>query len=177
MRPRGISETGGVRSQFCHVIDFAPTVLEVAGIPEPSMVNGVLQSPYEGTSMLYTFDAPEELERHELQYFEILGNRGIYFKGWSAVTKHRTPWKLTGEVQRAFDEDVWELYDGSSDYSQAHDLSREMPEKLRELQRLWLIEAAKYNVLPLDDRYNERINPELADRMTSRATSRPCSRG
>jgi arylsulfatase A-like enzyme len=175
--PRGISQKGGVRSQFCHVIDFAPTVLEVAGIPEPSMVNGVLQSPYEGTSMLYTFDAPEEPERHELQYFEMLDNRGIYFKGWSAVTKHRTPWKLTGEAQRTFDEGVWELYDGSSDYSQAHDLSREMPEKLRELQRLWLIEAAKYNVLPLDDRYNERINPELADRMTSRATSRPCSRG
>jgi arylsulfatase A-like enzyme len=175
--PRGISQKGGVRSQFCHVIDFAPTVLEVAGIPEPSMVNGVLQSPYEGTSMLYTFDAPEEPERHELQYFEMLGNRGIYFKGWSAVTKHRTPWKLTGEAQRTFDEGVWELYDGSSDYSQAHDLSREMPEKLRELQRLWLIEAAKYNVLPLDDRYNERINPELADRITSRATSRPCSRG
>jgi arylsulfatase A-like enzyme len=175
--PRGISQKGGVRSQFCHVIDFAPTVLEVAGIPEPSMVNGVLQSPYEGTSMLYMFDAPEEPERHELQYFEMLGNRGIYFKGWSAVTKHRTPWKLTGEAQRTFDEGVWELYDGSSDYSQAHDLSREMPEKLRELQRLWLIEAAKYNVLPLDDRYNERINPELADRMTSRATSRPCSRG
>ena len=86
------------------------------------------------------------------------------------MTKHRTPW-LTGEVQRAFDEDVWELYDGSSDYS-AHDLSREMPEKLRELQRLWLIEAAKYNVLPLDDRYNERINPELAGRpITSRATT------
>jgi arylsulfatase A-like enzyme len=175
--PRGISQKGGVRSQFCHVIDFAPTVLEVAGIPEPSMVNGVLQSPYEGTSMLYMFDAPEEPERHELQYFEMLGNRGIYFKGWSAVTKHRTPWKLTGEAQRTFDEGVWELYDGSSDYSQAHDLSREMPEKLRELQRLWLIEAAKYNVLPLDDRYNERINPELADRITSRATSRPCSRG
>ena len=74
------------------------------------------------------------------------------------------PWKLTGEAQRAFDEDVWELYDGSSDYSQAHDLSREMPEKLHELQRLWLIEAAKYNVLPLDDRYNERINPKLAGR-------------
>jgi arylsulfatase len=153
-----------VRSQFCHVIDFAPTVLEVAGIPEPSMVNGVLQSPYEGTSMLYTFDAPDEPERHELQYFEMLGNRGIYFKGWSAVAKHRTPWKLTGEAQRTFDEEVWELYDGSSDYSQAHDLSREMPEKLRELQRLWLIEAAKYNVLPLDDRYNERINPEIAGR-------------
>ena len=157
---------------------FRPYGAGGGGDSRASMVNGVLQSPYEGTSMLYTFDAPEEPERHELQYFEILGNRGIYFKGWSAVTKHRTPWKLTGEVQRTFDEDVWELYDGSSDYSQAHDLSREMPDKLRELQRLWLIEAAKYNVLPLDDRYNERINPELAGRpITSRATSRPCSRG
>jgi arylsulfatase len=90
--------------------------------------------------MLYTFNAPEEREQHELQYFEMFGNRGIYHKGWSAVTKHRTPWKLEmGEPQRPF-EDVWELYDGSSDYSQAHDLSREMPEKLRELQRLWLID-------------------------------------
>ena len=162
--PDGIAEQGGVRSQFCHVIDVAPTVLEAAGIPEPASVNGVLQSPYEGTSMLYTFNAPGEPERHDLQYFEMVGNRGIYHKGWSAVTKHRTPWKLAGEPQRAFDEDVWELYDGSRDYSQAHDLSREMPEKLRELQRLWLIEAAKYNVLPLDDRAVERFNPELAGR-------------
>jgi arylsulfatase A-like enzyme len=162
--PRGIEGKGEVRSQFCHVIDVAPTVLEAAGIPEPTMVNGVTQSPYEGTSMLYSFDASVAPERHDLQYFEMFGNRGIYFKGWSAVTKHRTPW-ITGAVQlAAFDDDVWELYDGSKDYSQVHDLSEEMPEKLRELQRLWLIEATKYNVLPLDDRTAERFNADIAGR-------------
>ena len=113
--------------------------------------------------MLYTFDAPEEPERHELQYFEILGNRGIYFKGVERGDQAPHPWKLTGEVQRAFDEDVWSSTTAAAT-THKHDLSREMPEKLRELQRLWLIEAAKYNVLPLDDRYNERINPELAGR-------------
>src|SRR5215208_1680221 len=162
--PKGIEGKGEVRSQFCHVIDVAPTVLEAAGIPEPMMVNGVTQSPYEGTSMLYSFDAADPPERHDLQYFEIVGNRGIYFKGWSAVTKHRTPW-VTGMVKQAsFDDDVWELYDGSKDYSQAHDLSKDMPGKLHELQRLWLIEATKYNVLPLDDRAFERADPDLAGR-------------
>ncbi|MGE5292274.1 MAG: arylsulfatase [Micromonosporaceae bacterium] len=165
--PRGIRDGGGLRSQFCHVIDVAPTVLEVAGIPEPVMVHGVTQSPYEGTSLAYTFNAPDEPERHDLQYFEMVCNRGIYYQGWSAVTKHRTPWKTElGARQIPFDEDVWELYDGSKDYSQAHDLSREMPEKLRELQRLWLIEATKYNVLPLDDRLFERVIPEVAGRPT-----------
>lgn len=162
--PRGIEGKGEVRQQFCHVIDIAPTVLEAAGIPEPTMVNGVTQSPYEGTSMLYSFDASEAPERHDLQYFEMFGNRGVYFKGWSAVTKHRTPW-VTGAVKlAAFDDDIWELYDGSKDYSQAHDLSNEMPEKLHELQRLWLIEAVKYNVLPLDDRTAERFNADIAGR-------------
>ncbi len=166
--PAGIAERGGLRSQFCHVIDVAPTVLEVAGIPEPSTVHGVTQSPYEGASMRYSFDAPEEQERHDVQYFEMFGNRGIYYKGWSAVTKHRTPWKLgLGFKNVPFDEDVWELYDGSKDYSQTHDLSREMPDKLRELQRQWLIEAARYNVLPLDDRSVERLNPERAGRPAS----------
>jgi hypothetical protein len=160
--PRGIEAKGELRQQFCHVIDVAPTVLEAAGIPEPTMVNGVTQSPYEGTSMLYSFEAPEAPERHDLQYFEMFGNRGIYFKGWSAVTKHRTPWGA-GEVP-AFDDDVWELYDGTKDYSQAHDLSKDMPEKLHELQRLWLIEATKYNVIPLDDRTAERFNPDIAGR-------------
>jgi arylsulfatase len=163
--PKGVQERGGLRSQFCHVIDVAPTVLEVAGIPEPTTVNGVTQSPYEGTSMAYTFDAADEPERHDLQYFEMFGNRGIYHRGWSAVTKHRTPWKLAiGTKTLPFDQDVWELYDGSSDYSQAHDLSKEMPDKLRELQELWLEEARKYNVLPLDDRAVERLSAELAGR-------------
>jgi arylsulfatase A-like enzyme len=103
-------------------------------------------------------------ERHDLQYFEMFGNRGVYYKGWSAVTKHRTPWEMVQAKLRAFDDDIWELYDGSRDWSQAHDLAGEMPGKLHELQRLWLIEAVKYNVLPIDDRTAERIDPGLAGR-------------
>jgi arylsulfatase A-like enzyme len=164
--PKTIQEKGGIRSQFTHVIDVASTVLEVAGIPEPTMVNGVLQSPYEGTSMAYSFNDASAPEQHDLQYFEMFGNRGIYYKGWSAVTKHRTPWIMVGQKMVPFDEDVWELYDGSKDWSQAHDLSQQMPEKLHELQRQFLIEAVKYNVLPLDDRQTERIDPATAGRPT-----------
>jgi arylsulfatase A-like enzyme len=164
--PRGFEEKGGLRSQFTHVIDIAPTILEAAGLPEPTMVNGVQQEPIEGTSMLYTFTEPETPERHDLQYFEMFGNRGVYYKGRSAVTKHRTPWIMTGSDLPAFDDDVWELYDGATDFSQARNLAAEQPEKLHELQRLWLIEAVKYNVLPIDDRGAERLNPELAGRPT-----------
>ncbi|MDQ0893768.1 arylsulfatase [Agromyces ramosus] len=164
--PNGVEEKGGLRTQFTHCIDVAPTILEAAGLPEPTMVNGVQQSPMEGTSMLYSFNEPDTPERHDLQYFEMFGNRGIYYKGWSAVTKHRTPWVMTGGALAAFDDDVWELYDGSVDFSQARDLSAEQPERLHELQRLWLIEAVKYNVLPIDDRGAERLNPDLAGRPT-----------
>ena len=163
--PKGIQEKGGQRFQFSHVNDVAPTVLEVAGIPEPIQVHGVTQSPYEGTSMVYSFNDASAPERHEVQYFEMFGNRGVYYKGWSAVTKHRTPWKLGAGVKTIpFDDDVWELYDGSKDHSQAHDLSKEMPDMLHKLQRVFLIEAAKYNVLPLDDRGIERFNAELVGR-------------
>jgi arylsulfatase A-like enzyme len=162
--PKGIEGKGELRSQFCHVIDVAPTVLEAASIPEPTMVNGVTQSPYEGTSMVYSFDNAGAPERHDLQYFEMFGNRGVYFQGWSAVTKHRTPWLLGAVELPAFDDDVWELYDGSTDYSQAHDLSKQHPDKVHELQRLWLIEATKYNVIPLDDRTAERANADIAGR-------------
>ncbi|WP_435738417.1 arylsulfatase [Cellulosimicrobium sp. PMB13] len=164
--PRRIAERGGLRSQFTHVVDVAPTVLEAAGIPEPTMVNGVLQSPMEGTSMLYAFEDADSPERHDLQYFEMFGNRGIYHKGWSAVTKHRTPWVMVGGVVPAFDDDTWELYDGSTDFSQARDLAAEHPDKLASLQRLWLIEATKYNVLPLDDRTAERLEASMAGRPT-----------
>jgi hypothetical protein len=164
--PQGIQEKGGLRTQFSHVIDVAPTILEAAGLPEPMAVNGVTQSPMEGTSMLYSFNQAAEPERHDVQYFEMFGNRGIYYKGWSAVTKHRTPWQLMGAKPVPFDEDVWELYDGSKDWSQAHDLVKEMPDMLHKLQRLWLIEATKYNALPLDDRTAERLVPELAGRPT-----------
>ena len=164
--PKGIQEKSGNRSQFCHVIDIAPTILEAAGLPEPTFVNGVQQSPMEGISMLYSFNDASAPERHNLQYFEMFGNRGIYYKGWSAVTKHRTPWILTGKVTIPFDDDIWELYDGNKDWSQAHDLSQEMPEMLHKLQRLFLIEATKYNVIPLDDRGAERLVPEIAGRPT-----------
>ena len=164
--PAGIEEKGGLRSQFIHVIDVAPTILEVAGLPEPTMVNGVQQSPMEGRSMSATFNDAAAPEEHDLQYFEMFGNRGIYHKGWSAVTKHKTPWIMSGAVLPAFDDDVWELYDGSSDYSQAHDLSADQPERLAHLQRLWLIEATKYNVLPIDDRGAERFDPVSAGRPT-----------
>ena len=162
--PNGIDEPGGLRTQFTHVIDVAPTILEAAGLPEPTMVNGVQQSPMEGTSMLYTFNGAETPERHDLQYFEMFGNRGIYHRGWSAVTKHKTPWIMVGGTLPAFDDDLWELYDGTSDYSQARDLAGDQPEKLATLQRLWLIEATKYDVLPLDDRTGERLNAEMAGR-------------
>jgi arylsulfatase len=144
------------------VIDVAPTVLEAAGIPQPTIVNSVQQSPIEGTSMLYSFDSATAPERHDLQYFEMFCNRGIYYKGWSAVTRHSTPWLV--EKLQAFDDDVWELYDGSKDWTQARNLAKEMPDKLHELQRLWLIEAAKYNVIPLDDRRFERFNADMAGR-------------
>ena len=164
--PNGIEEKGGLRSQFSHVIDVAPTILEAAGLPEPAMVNGVMQSPMEGTSMLYSFNDADASERHDLQYFEMFGNRGVYHRGWSAVTKHKTPWVMVGGDLPAFDDDVWELYDGSTDFSQAHNLAADNPEMLAKLQRLWLIEATKYNVLPLDDRSAERLEPTAAGRPT-----------
>jgi arylsulfatase A-like enzyme len=164
--PGGIRAKGQIRTQFAHVIDVAPTVLEVAGLPEPALVNGVQQMPHHGVSMAYSFDDADAEERHQTQYFEMFGNRGIYHKGWTAVTKHKTPWILVGGPQIAFDDDVWELYDTSEDWSQARDLSKEHPDKLHELQRLWLIQAARFGVLPLDDRSAERVNPDLAGRPT-----------
>jgi len=164
--PHGIEAHGELRSQFTHVIDIAPTILDVAGLPEPAIVNGVLQSPMQDSSMRYAFDGAAEPERHDLQYFEMFGNRGIYYRGWSAVTKHRTPWLLNGNAVPPFDEDVWELYDGSTDFSQARDLAAEHPDVLARLQRLWLIEATKHQVLPLDDRTAERFNADMAGRPT-----------
>ena len=162
--PKGIKSKGEIRSQFHHVIDVAPTVLEAAQLPQPTFVNGVQQKPIEGVSMLYSFDDAKAADRHQTQYFEMFGNRGIYHKGWTAVTRHKTPWLLVGEKVPAFDDDVWELYDTSKDWSQAQDLAKQMPEKLHELQRLWLIEATRYNVLPLDDDLARRMNSDLAGR-------------
>jgi len=159
-----IDGKGEMRWQFHHVIDIAPTVLEAAGLPQPTYVNGVQQHPIEGVSMAYSFNDADAADRHETQYFEMFGNRGIYHKGWTAVTRHAIPWILVGQKMPAFDDDVWELYDTEKDWSQANDLSKQMPEKLHELQRLFLIEATKYNVLPLDDDLAKRMNPDLAGR-------------
>ena len=160
--PNGVKAKGEVRHQFHHVIDIAPTVLEVAGLPEPLSVDGVQQMPLHGKSMAYSFDDEGADERRETQYFEMFCNRGIYHKGWTAVTNHSTPWVTDAEMP-ALDDDEWELY-GPDDWTQSKDLSKENPEKLHDLQRLFLIEAAKYNVLPLDDRRVERFNPDLAGR-------------
>jgi arylsulfatase len=164
--PKGIQSKNEIRSQFHHVIDVAPTILEAAGLPQPTFVNGVQQHPIEGVSMAYSFNNAKAAEQHETQYFEIAGNRGIYHKGWTAVTRHSTPWIMSGEKLPAFDDDVWELYDTGKDWSQANDLSKQMPEKLHQLQELFVIEATKKNVFPLDDRRAERIDPDLAGRPT-----------
>jgi len=163
--PKGIKGRGEIRSQFTHVIDVAPTVLEAAGLPHPTFVNGVQQKPIEGASMAYAFDDGGAAERHTTQYFEMFCNRGIYHQGWTAVTRHRTPWELVAKPP-PLEDDVWELYDTNADWTQNRNLAAEQPEKLAELQRLFLIEATKYNVLPLDDRGIERALPDIAGRPT-----------
>jgi arylsulfatase A-like enzyme len=160
--PNGFSARGDVRTQFHHVIDVAPTVLEAAGLPHPTIVDGVEQHEIEGVSMAYSFDHSNEADRRTAQYFEMFCNRGIYHEGWTAVTRHSTPW-IVGQQLPPFDDDVWELYE-PGDWSQAHDLAAEKPKKLAELQQLWLEEARKHNVLPLDDRRIERFNAELVGR-------------
>jgi arylsulfatase len=158
--PNGVVDKGATRNHFHHVIDVAPTILEAAGLPAPFSVNGIQQAPLEGVSMLAMLRDGNAPETHNVQYFEIMGNRGIYHEGWTAVTKHRTPW-LSGAPP--FDQDIWELY-GPDDWTQADDLAKDNPEKLAELQRLWLIEAVKYNVVPLDDRSFERFDADIAGR-------------
>ena len=139
-------------------------ILELAGLPQPLFVNESSSTRSRVSSMAYSFNDAKAAERHETQYFEMFGNRGIYHKGWTAITRHKTPWLLIGEITPAFDDDNWELYDTTKDWSQANNLAQQMPEKLYELQRLWLIEATRYNVLPLDDRVAERINSDTAGR-------------
>ena len=161
--PDGFEARGEVRSQFHHIIDVAATILDAAGLPEPTFVNGIQQMPLHGVSMRYAFDHADAPEARQTQYFEVACNRGIYHKGWTAVTRHSTPWDFGAQLP-ALDDDVWELYDTNTDWSQAHDISAAHPGKLEELQRLWLIEAVKYNVLPLDDRRIERFNSDIAGR-------------
>jgi arylsulfatase len=160
--PERIKSKGEVRTQFSHVIDVAATVLDAAGLPEPTFVHGIQQMPLHGVSMAPSFDDAAASERRETQYFEMFCNRGIYHKGWTGVTRHSTPWVLGTELP-PLAEDVWELY-APDDWTQAHDLAAEQPEKLAELQTLFILEAGKYNVFPLDDRRAERFNADLAGR-------------
>jgi arylsulfatase A-like enzyme len=159
--PNGFDGKGEIRNQFHHVIDVAKTILDVTGLPEPAIVNSIAQAPLEGVSMLSTLRDGAAAESHTMQYFEMFGNRGIYYNGWTAVTKHRTPWSTA--TPPPFDDDIWELY-APEDWTQARDLSAENPRKLAEMQQLWLIEAVKYNVVPLDDRLFERFDPDVAGR-------------
>jgi arylsulfatase len=160
--PDRIKDAGGVRNQFHHVIDIAPTVLEAAHLQEPTEVNGVKQKPYEGVSMVYTFDDAKAAGRHHLQYFEMFGNRALYKDGWIAVARHgRLPWQTVGGSTGDFDHDDWELYKLNDDYSEADNLATKYPDKLKELQADFLVEAKKYNVFPLDDRFAERGDPRL----------------
>jgi arylsulfatase len=160
--PKRITAKGEVRTQFHHVIDIAPTVLEAAGLPEPKVVNGTPQQPIEGVSMVYTFAKPLANSRHQVQYFEILGNRAIYADGWLAGTVHRAPWEF--KPRGPLSDDKWELYDTRNDFSLVNNLAAKNLPKLKELQDLFLKEAVKYRVLPLDDRTLERFNAALAGR-------------
>ncbi|MDP2202031.1 MAG: arylsulfatase [Methylicorpusculum sp.] len=161
--PKGIQAKGEQRTQFHHVIDIAPTILEAAGLPEPKSVNGVKQRPMDGVSMGYSFNDAKAKERHTTQYFEMFGNRAIYHEGWFARTIHKAPWEP--KPRRPLNDDsAWELYDTRTDFSLTNNLAAQNPKKLKELQALFLKEAKKNNVLPIDDRTVERMNAELANR-------------
>jgi arylsulfatase len=160
--PKGIKAKNEIRTQFGHVIDVAPTVLQAIGLPEPKTVNGTPQIPMEGTSLLYSFDDAKAKERHRTQYFEIAGNRAIYHDGWYARTIHRAPWEAKG--RHPLDKDVWELYDVRSDFSLANDVAAKNPRKLAELQAIFMKEAEKYHVLPIDDRVFERLDAAAVGR-------------
>jgi arylsulfatase len=160
--PARIKARGEVRSQWHHVIDIAPTILEAAGLPEPKSVNGTVQTPIEGVSLVYTFDDARGSSRHVTQYFEIFGNRAIYHDGWLAGTVHRVPWEPNPRA--TLENDVWELYDTRTDFSLVNDLAAKNPGKLKEMQDLFMKEGAKNHVLPIDDRGVERVNAAIAGR-------------
>jgi arylsulfatase A-like enzyme len=160
--PKRIKARGEVRSQWHHVIDIAPTILEAAGLPEPKSVNGTPQTPIEGVSLAYTFDDARAKDRHVTQYFEIFGNRAMYHDGWLAGTVHRAPWEA--RPRAALKDDAWELYDTRADFSLVNNLAAKNPSKLEELQALFMKEAARNHALPLDDRNLERLNSALVGR-------------
>lgn len=161
--PVRIKDKGGVRNQFHHVIDVAPTIYEAVGVPFPDILNGVAQKPLEGVSMVYTFDAADAPGRRRLQYFEMFINRGLYHDGWWAASRVNIPWEGNPTPANP-DTAVWELYHLDEDFTQANDLAASRPEKLRQMQEMWWSEAARYDVLPLDGRKTPRLNGELQGR-------------
>lgn len=163
--PKGIKPDKAVRSQFHHVIDIAPTLLEIVGVEAPAQFNGVAQKPIEGISMVYTFDDAGAPDRRTTQYFEMLGNQGIYHDGWTASAIRGIPWESEPPPVDLLNM-PWELYHVEEDYSQANDLAQEQPEKLKEMVKLFFAETAKYNVLPLDGRKTERLNVENRPSLT-----------
>jgi arylsulfatase A-like enzyme len=161
--PKGIKAKNELRTQFGHVIDVAPTVLQAIGLPEPKEVDGVKQIPMAGISLAYTFEDAKAKERHTTQYFEIAGNRAIYHDGWFARTIHKAPWEP--KPRRTLqDNSAWELYNVRSDFSLANDLAAQNPKKLAEMEKIFLQEAVKYGVLPMDDRVFERMDPVAVGR-------------
>ena len=154
-------DPGGIRNQFSHVNDIVPTILDASNIPEPETINGFKQVPMNGTSLLYTFNNPDAPETHTTQYFEIIGNQGIYHHGWMAnTTPKRLPWEGRGEsTPDPFNDYDWELYNLNEDYSQSKNIAAENPEKLEELRAIFLAEAGQNKAFPLDDRYVERADP------------------
>jgi len=168
--PKRIKEQNGLRSQFHHAIDIAPTIYEVVGVQAPATVNGIPQKPIEGVSLAYTFDDAGAKGRRTTQYFEMLGSRAIYHDGWVAAAFHgRLPWSMVANLPD-IDSEPWELYNLDDDFSEATDLATANPEKLKALQAQFWIEAAKYQVLPIDDRTVGRMldlpQPEVAPRRT-----------
>lgn len=154
--PAGIKAKGEMRSQFSHIIDIAPTVYEITGVPAPKTVNGIPQDPVEGTSFAYSFNESGAAEKHTVQYFEMFGNRAVYQDGWFARTIHKAPY-LPGPYA-TFQEDKWELFNTNEDFSLANNLAEGNAEKLKAMQDLFMAEAEKYHALPLDDRTFERMS-------------------
>jgi arylsulfatase A-like enzyme len=156
--PNGIKAKGELRTQFHHVIDIVPTILEAAHVNAPGVVNGIAQKPMEGVSMMYSFDDAQAKSRRTTQYFEMFVNRAIYHDGWIACSRFGVPWNVVGR-EGDFLNAPWELYNIEDDFSEADNLAAKNPEKLKQLQALFVEEAKKYDVFPLDPRFSERIDP------------------
>jgi len=160
--PKVIKDKGQIRSQFHHVIDITPTILDLCNVPQPEIVNGVKQEPIQGVTMVPSFTDGKAPETHKTQYFEIIANRGIYHDGWMARTVHKAPWE--GKPKGSIKDDVWQLYNVNEDFSMSTDVAAQNPEKVKELKALFASEAIKHHAFPLDDRSIERLDAAQAGR-------------